>query len=78
MNVAISDTMRDVLKEIPDAELKDWFERARQEQYQLLRVKGESATFTLTDVQARVILLDELEEYFQRARKTTNVNIIES
>ena len=75
MNIPITELMGDCLKEIPQEEIKNWFARARAEQYELIRVR-DGATFPLTDIQARVILLDELENYFQRARQN-QITIIE-
>lgn len=68
MNVKLTQDLREVFEILPPAEWHDLFERMRQQEYGKLH--GSPTQETLTALPIRVNLLDELEEFFLRARQT--------
>jgi hypothetical protein len=72
MNIPATEMFVDAIRSIPRADIQAFFKDARQESYEFIRAKGtpdNPKPYSLTDIEARVILLDELENYFLRAKE---------
>jgi hypothetical protein len=68
MNTEImTDIFLDEIRSIPISDIKHFFKAARQEQYERIRSSSED-NLPLTDIKARVILLDEMEQAFIEAK----------
>ena len=68
MNLELTDNFQEAIRSIPLHDIKHFFKTCRQEQYERLRAAGQEGNPSLTDIQARVILLDEMEQFFLQTR----------
>lgn len=67
MNFPVSETILDAIGVSHPTDWGQFFELMRQAEYQ--RIRGVTGS-DLTDIPVRVILIDEMEEFFLRLRST--------